>query len=121
VWSYKQKQLYRAWQLKENLRGLYQGLTAKAATRHLDKWCRAATRSTINAFTTLARRIRHHFDGIIAAISHRLSNSRIEGINGGIRLIQRRANGYASLEPHRNDPPLPRRSPHRTTKSPIET
>ena len=46
---------------------------------------------------TLARRIRHHFDGIIAAITHRLSNSRIEGINAGIRLIQRRAHGYANL------------------------
>jgi transposase len=94
----KQKRLYRAWQLKENLRALYKGLTAEAATRHLDKWCRAATRSNINAFMTLARRIRHHFDGIIAAVSHRLSNSRIEGINAGIRLIQRRANGYASLD-----------------------
>ena len=70
----KQRQLYRAWQLKENLRRLYQGLNDKAATRHLDKWCRAATRSSINAFATLARRIRHHFDGIIAAITHRLSN-----------------------------------------------
>ncbi len=55
-------------------------------------------RSNINAFMTLARRIHHHFDGIIAAITHRLSNSRIEGINAGTRLIQRRANGYASLD-----------------------
>jgi transposase len=79
-------------------RALYRGLPAKAAARHLDKWCRAATRSNINAFLALARRIRHHFDGIMAAIAHRLSNSRIEGINAGIRLIQRRANGYASLD-----------------------
>jgi transposase len=94
----KQKRLFRAWQLKENLRGLYQGLPAKAATRHLTKWCHAAARSNINAFVTLSRRIRHHFDGIIAAVSHQLSNSRIEGVNAGIRLIQRRANGYASLD-----------------------
>ena len=93
-----QKQLYQAWQLKENLRRLYQGLSDKAAKRHLDKWCRAAALSNVNAFMTLARRIRHHYDGIIAAITHRLSNSRIEGINAGIRLIQRRANGYASLD-----------------------
>jgi transposase len=64
---------------------VYQGLGDKAAARHLDKWCHAATRSNINAFMTLARRIHHHFDGIIAAITHRLSNSRIEGINAGIR------------------------------------
>ena len=79
-------------------RRLYQGLTAKAAARHLDKWCHAANRSNINAFMTLSRRIRHHFEGIIAAINHRLSNSRIEGINAGIRLIPRHANGYACLD-----------------------
>jgi transposase len=94
----KQKRLFRAWQLKESLRGLYQGLSAKAAAWHLDKWCRAAARSNINAFMTLSRHIRRHFDGIIAAITHRLSNSLIEGISAGIRLIQRRANGYASLD-----------------------
>jgi transposase len=94
----KQKRLFRAWQLKENLRALYQGLAPKAAARHLAKWCRAAARSTINAFQTLGRRIRHHFAGIIAAITHRLSNSLIEGTNAGIRLIQRRAHGYASLD-----------------------
>jgi len=58
----------------------------------------AATRSKINAFVTLARRIRHNFDGIIAAVQHGLSNSLVEGINAGIRLIQRRAHGYANLD-----------------------
>jgi transposase len=67
-------------------------------TPTLDKSCRAAARSYINAFITLSRVIRHYFDGIIVAINHRRSNSRIEGINAGIRLIQRRANGYASLD-----------------------
>jgi transposase len=94
----KQNKLFRAWKLKESLRGLYKGLDAATAARHLNQWCTTATRSKINAFVALARRIRHHFDGIIAAIRHRLSNSLVEGINAGIRLIQRRAHGYASLD-----------------------
>jgi hypothetical protein len=47
---------------------------------------------------TLARRIRRHHQGIINAITHDLSNSLTEGLNAGIRLIQRRAHGYASLD-----------------------
>ena len=54
-------------------------------------------RSGINAFTALARRIGHNFDGITAAIHNGLSNSLTEGLNAGIRLIQRRAHGYANL------------------------
>jgi transposase len=59
---------------------------------------RVARRSNINAVMTPSRRMRHHFDGIIAAITHRQPNSRVEGVNAGVRLIQRRANGYACLD-----------------------
>lgn len=94
----KHRKLFRAWQLKENLRELYRGLDPANTARYLNRWCLAATRSKINAFVTLARRIRRNFDGIIAAIGYGLSNSLVEGLNAGIRLIQRRAHGYASLE-----------------------
>jgi transposase len=46
----------------------------------------------------LARQIRHNFEGIIAAVESDLSNSRLEGINGKIRLIQRRGYGYHSVD-----------------------
>jgi transposase len=45
----------------------------------------------------LIRRLRRHRDGILNAIHLQLSNSLLEGINAGIRLIQRRAHGYADL------------------------
>lgn len=47
---------------------------------------------------TLAKRIGHNFDGITAAVHKGLSNSPVEGLNAGIRLIQCRAHGYAN--PH---------------------
>jgi transposase len=93
----KHPRLHRAWRLKEDLRRLYQ-IPAEHAEDHLRRWINRALRSGINAFTTLARRLRRHRHGILNAIHRRLSNSLLEGINAGIRLIQRRAHGYADLD-----------------------
>ena len=51
----------------------------------------------IKPFTNLVRRIRKHFDAIIAAIRLGLSDSRLEGINARIRLIQRRGFGIRDV------------------------
>ena len=61
-------------------------------------WCTTALRSRIPAYDTLVRRIRKHFDAIVAAVQLGLSNSRREGINAKIRLIQRRGYGHANLD-----------------------
>lgn len=93
----KHPRLHRAWQLKEDLRQLYQ-IPADQAPEHLRRWITRAKRSGINAFVTLARRLRRHHDNILNAIRLALSNSLLESINAGIRLIQRRAHGYANLD-----------------------
>lgn len=89
--------LHRAWELKEHLRDLYRTIEATDADRYLKRWTTSASRAASNAFNTLARRIRRHHQGIINAIEYDLSNSLTEGLNAGIRLIQRRANGYRDL------------------------
>jgi len=94
----RHRKLHRAWQLKERLRDLYRTVAPADATAYLKQWISSAKRSAINGFVVLARRITRNFDGIINAIHHQLSNSLTESINGGIRLIQRRAHGYASLD-----------------------
>jgi transposase len=94
----KHPRLHRAWRLKERLRGLYHDVAPADADNYLKRWITAALRSRIPSFVTLARRIRRNFGGITAAVHHRLSNSLTEGVNAGIRLIQRRAHGYADLD-----------------------
>jgi transposase len=49
-------------------------------------------------YINLARRIRAHFDGIVASVHHGLSNSRLEGINAKIRLINKRGYGHPNYE-----------------------
>jgi transposase len=90
--------LWRAWELKEHLRNLYRIIEPNEARHYLQRWCTAASRSRIPQFLTLARRIRNHFDGIVAAVEHGLSNSRLEGINSKIRLINRRAHGHRTAD-----------------------
>ena len=90
--------LFRAWELKEQLRDLYRIIEPDEARPYLRRWITSALRSRIPAFINLARQIRQNFEGIIAAVEHDLSNSRLEGINGKIRLIQRRGYGYHSTD-----------------------
>jgi transposase len=90
--------LWRAWELKEALRDLYRRVDPTMARPYLKRWITSATRSRIPAFVNLARSIRHNFEGIVAAVELGLSNSRLEGINAKIRLIQRRGYGYHSVD-----------------------
>ena len=87
--------LYRAYLIKEQLRQIYQ-LPAAAAEKLLDRWLAWARRCRLASFVRLARTITDQRDGILAAISHGLSNARIEQINTQIRLITRRAFGFHS-------------------------
>ncbi len=73
--------LYRAYLLKEALRDVYSYPPAR-----------------LPAFVQLARTIREHRKGILAAIEHGLSNGRLEGLNNKIRLLSHRAFGFHSAE-----------------------
>ncbi len=84
-----------AWELKESFRELYR-LDPVEAREALVYWCDQARHSGLKPFVNLARQIWVHFDGIIAAIERGLSNSRLEGINAKIRLINRRGYGHHS-------------------------
>ncbi len=89
------RRLYRAYLLKEQLRQIYR-LPAGQAIRMLDDWIAWARRCRLAPFVKLAKTITKQRDGIAAAISHGLSNARVEAINTQIRLITRRAFGFHS-------------------------
>lgn len=88
--------LYRAWQLKEALRDVFRLRGLGAAHQFLDRWLAWACRSRIPAFVRLSRTIRAHRDGILAAVELGLSNSKLEGLNSKIRLINHRGYGHHS-------------------------
>jgi transposase len=62
------RSLYRAFLLKEELRLLYQLERPALAPADLDAWLAWASRSKLEPFVKLARTIRLHRHGILAAI-----------------------------------------------------
>ncbi|MDQ2761124.1 MAG: ISL3 family transposase, partial [Actinomycetota bacterium] len=87
--------LYRAYLLKEQLRQIYR-VSPRKAEKLLGQWLAWARRCRMPSFVKLARTITAQRDGILAAIKHGLSNSRVEQLNTQIRLITRQAFGFHS-------------------------
>jgi transposase len=88
--------LWRAYLLKEALRDLYRLPDPSLAAAHLDRWLAWACRSRVPAFLKLSRTIRAERRRIVAAVELGLSNSKLEGLNSKIRLINHRGYGHHS-------------------------
>jgi transposase len=88
--------LYRCWLLKEGLRDLYRLAGPEDAPAHLKRWLSWACRCRIPAFVKLAKTIKANRDRILAAVELGISNSKLEGINSKIRLINHRGYGHHS-------------------------
>ena len=91
------RRLYRAYLLKEQLRLVFQS-SSEEAIPLLEAWLAWARRCRIASFVKLAQTIKDHYQGIVATLTHRLSNARIEAINTTLRLICRRAYGFHSAQ-----------------------
>ena len=90
--------LYRSWQLKEGLRDLYRLRNPADAPMHLEWWLRWASRCRIPAFVKLAKTVRKNRERILAAVELNLSNSKLEGLNSKIGIINHRGYGHHSAE-----------------------
>jgi len=89
--------LWRAYRLKEAFRAIFAGdLDPEETVELIDRWCSQASRSRLAPFVKVAKTIRKHRDGILAAIRLKINNARAEGLNNHVRLIIRRAYGFHS-------------------------
>ena len=87
--------MYRAFLLYGELRYIYR-LPKEEAPERLEAWLAWASRSRLKPFVKLARTIRKHKAGVLAAIELGLSNGRLEAMNSKVRLISHRAYGFHS-------------------------
>jgi transposase len=87
--------LYRAYLLKEQLRQVF-ALKGGDGIALLDHWLKWARRCRIPSFVKLAKAITEHRAGIEAALTHGLSNARVESVNTKLRLLTRIAFGFRS-------------------------
>jgi transposase len=89
--------LYRAYLLKEQLRLVFQHRGDEAVAM-LDTWLAWARRCQIPAFVELYHRIKKNRAGIVAAVTHGLSNGLTESVNTKLRLLTRIAYGFRSTD-----------------------
>ncbi|MDQ6805663.1 MAG: ISL3 family transposase, partial [Actinomycetota bacterium] len=89
------KPMYRAFLLYGELRYIYK-VPKHEAPERLDAWLAWASRSRLKPFVKLARTIRKHKPGVLAAIELEISNGRLEALNSKVRLISHRAYGFHS-------------------------
>jgi transposase len=89
--------IYRAYLLKEQLRELY-FIPQEYASELLDAWLQWASRSQLDPFVKLAKRLAMQRSKIAAALTHQLSNARVEQLNGQLRVIMCRAFGFRSAK-----------------------
>jgi transposase len=90
--------LSRAYLLKEQLRAVFHEPDTKSAIELLDAWIAWARRSRLASFVRLAATITKDRAAIVATLTHRLSNARMEAATTTIRLITRRAFGSHSAQ-----------------------
>ena len=91
------KPMYRALLLYGELRYIYK-VPKDQATERLDAWLAWASRSRLKPFVKLARTIRKHKAGVLAAVELGISNGRLEGLNSKVRLLSHRAYGFHSAD-----------------------
>jgi len=89
------KRMYRAFLLYGELRYIYR-LPKHEPPERLDAWLAWTSRPRLKPFVKLARTIRKHKAGVLAAIELRLSNGRLEALNSKVRLLSHRAYGFHS-------------------------
>lgn len=90
--------IYRAYLLKEALAACLDRRQLHVANQKLREWLAWAARSRLAPFIRVAGTVKKHFDGILAYVNSRLSNARVEGLNGKIRTITRRSFGFHTAE-----------------------
>jgi len=93
----KDNQLYRAYMLKEKLRLIFKLDDIEEVKDEIDAWLSWARRCRIESFVSLSRKIKRHYEAIIATRMYKISNAKTEALNNKIKLCIRRAYGFRNI------------------------
>lgn len=72
-------------------------LDKTAGREQLNHWIKWAQHCRIPAFVELQRKIRRHYEAILATLESGLSNARTEAVNNKIKLSIRMAYGFRNI------------------------
>ncbi len=85
----------RAYAMRESLQGLWEQ-PQELTEPYLRRWYFWATHSRLKPLIDVARTIHRHWDGILRAVTSRLTTGPLEGLNSLIQAAKAKARGYRS-------------------------
>ena len=92
----------RAYQIRLNFQEFWKCNSREEGEIFLKKWYYWLTHSRLYQKKELATTIKNHWDGILNYFSSKITNGRVEGINGEIQKVKREARGYKNINNFKN-------------------
>ncbi len=90
--------LFRAWELKEDLRAVFRAESPGEAERLLDAWLREAAYCRIKPVVAVEKKVRRRRDDVVAAVELGIGNGRVEAINNKIKVTVRMGYGFRNTD-----------------------
>ena len=90
--------LFRAWDLKEDLRAVFRAGASAEAEALLDAWLRAAAYCRIKPVVEVEKKVRRRRADVIAAVELGIGNGRVESINNEIKVTVRMGYGFRNTD-----------------------
>ena len=90
--------LFRAWELKEDLRAVFMAADAAEAKVLLDDWIRRAGRCRIERVVEVEKKVRCRREDIVRAVEFGISNARVEAVNNKIKVTVRMGYGFRNVD-----------------------
>ena len=84
-------------------RSLWKCSSYDEASWFFSNWYGWAIRSRLGPVKRVARMLKKHLAQVLAYFRHRLTNAAIEGLNGKIQAIVKKAYGHRNLQRFKND------------------
>ena len=88
------ERLSAVYQLKDQLKMIYQYRTPAGVREALDQWCTLAGEIDHPSMNRFVRRLRFFEYGIVNHCSYPIGTSKLEGVNNKIKVIKRKAYGF---------------------------
>ena len=92
------KNLYKAYLLKEQVFGIFDRKQKNTALERLESWKKNVKKAKIKEFSKLLKTLERYQYGIENYFKHHVTNGASEGYNNKINIIKRRAYGFKDLE-----------------------
>lgn len=90
--------LFRAWELKEDLRAVFKARDGAEAKALLDEWLSRACRCRIAQIVKVNKKVRRRQDDIVRAVELNISNARVEAINSKIKVTVKMGYGFRNTD-----------------------